>query len=213
MSMSGDRDPLEPVATTVRVMSGMVAAVLVLTVAAAVFGSGSIFGIGSPAVCVEQDAAVVPGPDGDTGAVETASGVTASVRSLLLCSDEPTVGQYVLNVLTQVPSFLALIGALLLAAQLFRGMRRTGIFTAAAANRLRGVGWFVIVGYLVATLGESLARFGLLHGMTTGDVPALAWLGTWDFPVLALVFGVVLISVGRLLRISAVMRDDLAGTV
>jgi len=212
--MSRVRDPLEPAATSVYALLSLLAAVMSLSVVGMVFGSGSMFGIGSDYLCVDaRNGTVLVPQSGSTVVDGVRDGVTSSARTVGMCVGSPTFGQRLLETLTQLPTFLALVGALLLALRLIRSASREGIFTERTAGRIRVLGWFVLSGELGATLLETLARHRLANSMLRDPVPALSWVGDWDLPVLALFLGAVLISVARIMRLSTAMREDLEGTV
>jgi len=212
--MVQSRNPLEPVATSVYTMLSLIVAIMVLSVLATIFGSGAVFGIGHEFVCVDSVSGTVRVPQSQSNVVDgVLERVTSSARTVGMCVNSPTFGQRLLETLTQLPTFLALIGALLLAWRLIRSAGRDGIFTERTANRLRGLGWFVLAGELTATLIESVARHWLANTMLRDPVPQLSFLGDWDLPVLALFLGAVLISMARIMRISAAMHKDLEGTV
>lgn len=208
------RDPLEPAATSVYTLLSLLAVVMSLSVVGTLFGSGSVFGIGSDYVCVDVRSGTVPVPQSGGSVVDgVRDGVTSSVRTAGMCLGSPTTGQRLLETLTQLPTFLALIGALLLALWLIRSAGREGIFTGQTASRIRVLGWFVLIGELAATLVEALARMWLASSMLRTPLRPMDWLSDWDLPVLALFLGAVLISMARIMRISARMHEDLEGTV
>lgn len=207
-----NRNPLEPMATWVNTILAFLAAVLVLGVVGLFTGSGaSFFGIGSPTACADvfngvpiQSEVKVDG---------TVPGVQANQSTVSLCTDNPTGGQQTLDVLTQLPSSLAFLGALLIAAWLIRSAGKEGIFTERTAGRLRLLGWFVLVGQVVTTLLESLSRFWLANTMLRDPLSDMQWLNEWEIPFVALLVGVVFISMARIMRLSTAMREDLEGTV
>lgn len=212
--MANVRNPLEPVATLVYVVVALVVTLIGLGIVATIFGSGSLFGIGSPRVCVEARNGIVPVPQSGANVVMgTQEDVTSSARIVTLCTGAPTAGQRILSTLGQLPTFLVFMGALALAVWLFHVIRRHGVFATHTADHLRVVGWFVLAGELAGTLTESLARFWLTSTMMSEPIPALAWVGDWDLSLPALFFGVVLISFARIMRVSTAMREELDGTV
>lgn len=208
-----NRNPLEPMATSVNTVLAFLAAVVALGVVGLFTGSGgSFFGIGSPIACAEVFSGVPIRSDVDLVS-GTLPGVQANPRTVSLCADDPTGGQQALNVLTGLPSSLAFAGALLIAAWLIRSARKEGIFTERTAGRLRLLGWFVLAGQVVATLLESLGRFWLAGTMLRDPLPDMQWLNEWDMPFVALLVGAVFISMARIMRLSTAMREDLEGTV
>ena len=207
------RSPLEPAATWVHVFLALVGAFVALGVIATVFGSGSVFGIGSPDICVEAENGRVVVPQSESNVVQGAeNGVRSLPATVRICVESPTVEQRLLSVLSQAPTFLVFVGALLLAARLIRGATREGIFTQTVTKRLRTLGWFVLAGEVVATFVEAQARNWLTNTMTV-DRDIAFTVNDWNVPLMALFLGAVLISMSRIMRVSTTMREDFEGTV
>ncbi|MCE7011322.1 DUF2975 domain-containing protein [Kibdelosporangium philippinense] len=208
------RDPLEPMDSTVKIIISLLAVVVVLSVPAAIWGSSSTMGIGGPSVCVEAPSGVVYVPQSVPNLVgNPAEGVVSSAVVVSLCDSTPDFGQRLLGALTVVPGFLALVGGLLLFLRLFRGMRREGLFGDRVPGLLKSVGVYVIVAGLGVTLLESVVRFWLTNSMVLEPIPGLSWLGGWDWPEVALFLGIIMISFGRIMRVSTAMCEELDGTV
>lgn len=211
--MARYRNPLEPAATWVYVFLALVFTMLALVIVSTVLGTGSGFGLGSYGVCAEMQNGTVHVPATDNNVVLNAeAGVRSMTATVRICADSPTIGQRLLTTLSQLPTFLVLIGALLLAARLIRAASREGIFTERMARRLRVLGWFVLAGELLATFLEAQGRQWLTNTMVTAPHNAIS-LNDWDIPVLALFLGAVLISMARIMLISSAMREELEGTV
>jgi hypothetical protein len=211
--MVRQRSPLEPAATWVHVFLALVGTLVGISVLATVFGSGSVFGIGGSDICVEAANGRVPVPQyGDNVVRGVENGVRSGPSVVRMCDESPTVEQRLLGVAAQAPTFLVFVGALLLAARLIRGAAREGIFTQTVAKRLRMLGWFVLVGEAVATFVEAQARNWLTNTMIV-DRDTVFTVNDWDVPLMALFLGAVLISMGRIMRVSTMMREDLEGTV
>lgn len=208
------RNPLEPAATWVYVFLALVGTLLGLTIIGTVFWSGSVFGIGSPDTCVEVVNGRVPVPQSEPSVVLGAeNGVRAEPSMVRMCVGSPTVGQRLLGAVGQwrLPTFVVFVGSLVLAARLIRGATREGIFTQVVAGRLRTLGWFVLAGEVVASLVEAQARNWLTNTMMVDREDVFAT--DWDVSIMAMFLGVVLISMGRIMRISTTMREDIEGTV
>lgn len=212
--MVRQRSPLEPAATSVHVFLALVGTLVGIGVLATVFGSGSVFGIGSSDICVDAvNGRGVSVPQSESNVVlDAENGVRSLPATVRICVESPTVGQRLLGVAAQAPTFLVFVGALLLAARLIRGATRDGIFTQMVAKRLRMLGWFVLVGEAAASLVEAQARNWLTNTMI-GDRDTVFTVNDWDVPLMALFLGAVLISMGRIMRFSTMMREDLEGTV
>lgn len=211
--MVRQRSPLEPAATWVHVFLALVVTFVGLGVVTTVFGSGTVFGIGASATCVEAVNGHVPVPQSEANVVlGAADRVRSSASAVRMCVSSPTTGQRLLETLTHTPTFLVLVGALLLAARLIRGASREGIFTLRVAGRLRTLGWLVLAGEVLATFVEAQARNWLTNTMMV-DRHSMFSINDWDVPVMALFLGAVLISMARIMRVSTTMREDLEGTV
>lgn len=211
--MARTRSPLEPAATYVHVFLWLSVTAVGLSIVGTIFGGGSVFGIGSRDACVEMANGTVPVPQTENNIVMGArDGVRSGPSVVRMCMDNPTAVQRLLHTLTMLPTFLVVIGALLLAAWSIRVASREGIFTVHMAKRLRMLGWFVLAGELGATLLEALARGWLANTMLI-EPKNWVMLSEWDLPALALFLGAVLISMARIMRISTEMREDLEGTV
>lgn len=214
----GERDPLEPAATFVKVVATLLLLSLALLAVAAVRGSGAnAFGFGDYNICADMRAGGVPmtmPQDGRSGLVvrDARDGVSAYSTEMRLCANSPTDHQRLLSALSQLPSMLVLFAALALALWLIRAARGRGVFTLHVSRRLRQLGWVVLFGGLAASLAEVAARVALIHSMVDG--PINGWLTYWQPPSGSTLFlGVALISVARLMRIGATMRGDLDLTV
>ncbi|SDH67479.1 Protein of unknown function [Actinokineospora alba] len=206
------KNPLDPIQTWVTIVFAFIVAVTAITVAATIWGSGSLFGLGSDSVCAEASQGVPVRSTEESLVPESAPGVRANVGSVNLCTQSPSAGQRALLVGTQLPSFLVFAGALSLAMAMFRAGRRHGVLTDRFATRLRIIGWVVIGGSVLAAVAEAWARRGLLQSMLEWPLTG-TWVWDAELSVLAIFLGTLLISFARVLRISARMREDLAWTV
>lgn len=211
--MVRQRSPLEPAATWVHVFLALLGTLVGIGVATTVLGSGSLFGIGASDTCVEAVNGHVPVPQaGDNVVLGAEEGVSSSASVVRMCDTSPGMGQRLLGVLAQMPTFVVFAGALLLAARLIRGASREGIFTLRVAGRLRTLGWFVLAGEVSASFVEAQARNWLTNTMVV-DRHSVFSVNDWDVPIMALFLGAVLISMARIMRVSTTMREDLEGTV
>jgi hypothetical protein len=208
------KDPLEPVAFAVHLVLWLTVTLVGLSIVGTIFWGGSLFGVGDREACVEMPSGIVPVAERDNNIVMgVQDGVRSGTAIARMCASDPTPGQRILNSLTKLPTFLVLIGALLLASRLVKAAGREGIFTMHMAGRLRVLGWFVLVGALGATLLEAQMRMWLANTMLKEPRGWGVGLGDWDVPVMVLFLAAVLISMARIMRISTAMREDLEGTV
>ncbi|MFC4853797.1 hypothetical protein [Actinophytocola glycyrrhizae] len=214
VEMARGQSPIEPAKTVVGVVLALVGVGVLLTATGVLLGSGSIFGIGRNEVCVDARNGVVGvSAASNVPVADVVDGVRATLSTVTLCDGQPTLVQRVLRVLNELPSILVFVGSLMLAISVFRAADSAGIFTDRLARRMRLLGWFILLGELVATLTEALSRIWLTQTMVTTSIEANAWLSDWNIPLLGVFIGAVLLSFSRVIRISARMRVDLEGTV
>ncbi|MFJ6083038.1 DUF2975 domain-containing protein [Streptomyces sp. NPDC092369] len=204
--MPEDRKLLEPMATVVsvvlRTLLALVAAGLILNV---VHG-----GLADVSVCVTDDS---------TTSSESPAGLLpepgAQVDSVpRYCAQNPDATLRLLNQLGDLPSTLLLISGLFLLHRLLQGAVRDGVYTARTAARLRLLGWWLLVGSLVAEIVEANVRAAVLADLAqAADFTAMTWLGLWSPPYLAVLTGLGLLTFARITRAGAAMREDLEGVV
>ncbi len=204
------RSPYEPFAT---VISGG-AALSVLAVAvgllSALVGRSHFYGIGDHTICVQNDNMSFSG--GEQPPLFP-PGVAASPVGTSLCTNHATTAQQVMSALTEVPSALFYGGALLLLWWFLDGAKRFGPFKPVNAKRVRFIGWWLIVGGVVAASTQRVARTLLIDTMMRHS-DRLPWAyGLPSLTASAILTGLGLLVVARILRVGAQMQDDLAGTV
>jgi Protein of unknown function (DUF2975) len=203
--------PLEPAASVVAVLLVLNTVVLVVGVVASVAGSGSFMGLGHGSVSV--DVPFTAGSSGlPLGPWILRGEVTPNTIGYHFVVSHPDIGQRVWYTLTMFPGFLLFTGALLLVYRLIRGAARDGIYTSATAKRLRAIGWFLLIGALARATVEMVAANRMLATMVTNQV---GWIGPigWQLPWTMLLTAVGLLSFARIMRLGAIMQDDLQGTV
>ncbi|MCI4662431.1 MAG: DUF2975 domain-containing protein [Neomegalonema sp.] len=88
--------------------------------------------------------------------------------------------------------------------RLFRGYQRDEIFTPEAANRLSSVGWAVMALSPVATLADTLVVY--LYSAAAGD--AKGTISIDDTDIFAIVFGLLLVVVGRVFHEAARIAQE-----
>ncbi|NUS30599.1 MAG: hypothetical protein HOV92_41215, partial [Streptomyces sp.] len=167
--MSEDRKMLEPMATVVsialRVLLTLVTLGVVIRTVHGGWGSGS--------VCITDDST-----GGSVGAGRFFPEKGASVDAIpRYCADAPGTALHLLDELSTLPSTLLLIGGLFLLHQLLKGAARDGIYTTRTASRFRHLGWWLLLGSLVAQVIESNLKAAVLAQLATNhDFTASSWL-------------------------------------
>ncbi|GLZ42564.1 hypothetical protein [Actinokineospora sp. NBRC 105648] len=194
---------LDPVRGLVRMAWVLVGAGLAVGAAAVVDGRGSVFGLGAEVICLDVPAGVAPTGSLPGGWPPAADPVTVTAKTAVLCTADPTTGEYLLRAFTGIPTVLVLITALVLAVGAFRAVDRVGLFTEAVAVRLTRLGWVVAVGSLLAALAETSAASGFVHSVVLEPVTSALWFDLVTVPVVAVVLGAVLIAFGRVVRTAA----------
>jgi hypothetical protein len=143
---------------------------------------------------------------------QTSAGSTGQVS---LCASHPTFGQRTLVTLTQAPAAVLYLAILLLLWQLIRTIRRDGPFADLVARRLRFLAWFILAGSAAVAAGQSIAQSAFASTIITDSVPADSNVvgALTDGLVLPVLITCGLLTLARVMRVGARMRDDLAGTV
>ncbi|MFD3325672.1 DUF2975 domain-containing protein [Streptomyces sp. NPDC058701] len=211
MSEVEDRKLLEPLSTVVygglRLLIGLFLAGLVLN---AVNGSVPFWdGVNA---CVTADW-ISSSSAGTDAAFATRDGAHVSAVPQY-CADRPSAWQRTLGILSEVPAFVLFVGGLALLDRLLRSAARDGAYTRQTAYRLRFLGWFLLVGSLVAEIVRAASQAALLATLAD-DAPGSpgTLLGALSFPYLAILTALGLLAFARVMRTGAAMREDLEGVV
>jgi hypothetical protein len=216
---TSNRKLTEPLETTTLFFGVIFAAVLLLGALATLVGTGTLGGLGHAQVCV-SDANI----GGSSGAnpfshvyfAKAGAQLQLSDAPLSACAVHPGFGQRLLYSLMTVPAVLLWGGILLLLWRLLVLARRHGPFTAQVAGAMRVLGWYIIVGAVLAAAIEQLAMVLLFNSLVTpppegiDSVAFAAVRGLVPVPALA---GAALLTFARIVRLGAAMDDELQGTV
>jgi hypothetical protein len=212
MAAKKRRSPYEPLITLVRWGAVLYVFGMVFSVLSATFGwsvHGFLDNTGE-SLCVQNDYLSVG--IGNAGPIFK-PGVAASSAATSLCVHDPTFGQQLLDLLTELPTALVYGGALVLLWWLLEGAQHAGPFSIAVSKRLRFIGLWLALGSIVAENVQLIAHNALIATMMTGD-GAVSWSNSLPaLPVTAILAGLGMIVVARILRVGAQMQDDLVGTV
>lgn len=205
------RSPFEPFATVVGVGACLYIAGLAFSLVSAFLGWGHFYGLGMRTICVRNDNYSF----GVSGGLPPSfkPGVAVSPVATSLCTNHATLGQQMLDTLTQAPTFVLYGGALLLLWWLLNGAKQSGPFNAANGKRVRFIGQWLVLGGIAATTVQTLATNLLIATMmVSSDAPSW-WNQLPGFPPSAILTGLGLIVVARILQVGAQMQDELAATV
>ncbi|MFF3404488.1 hypothetical protein ACFYW6_39645 [Streptomyces sp. NPDC002659] len=208
------RNPLEPLTTTVTILSALTALWLGFMTLVIGFGSGSAFGWGreNHPACVDVNGGLLRIENVDITGAGLPSGSNLGASAYSLCIDHPAGLLRAGIALTQLPSTLLFLGFLLLVGRLLRGAQADGVHSRPTARRLQLLGWYLIGGSLTVATVEALALGAVLASQT----PYSDWLSgvsQWHAPFAVVLAGIGLVTFARIMRIGATMSDDLEGTV
>ncbi len=209
-----ERTALEPLAGALTVVGALLAALAIAVAIALPFGEGSAFGRGETQICVTAPTGAVPIVSDGRGiqTVGLHSGAAAQFLNAYVCKSGASTGLHVLQMLTSLPDTLVLIGSLLMFWRLIRLARRGGLFTSTFSRGLRTLGWFLLVGTVVASTAQAIARTAILTQLIAyqhlGD-----FTGQWHISVATLLAGCALLSFARVLAAGGRMRTELDLTV
>ncbi|MFJ5304856.1 DUF2975 domain-containing protein [Streptomyces sp. NPDC088350] len=204
-------NPLEPMAGVVTALCALVAVFLILK-SFAVVGLGGAFGWGDGSVCATDHSTHTGGEDWLSRTMEPRQGIEV-LFSPQYCDNHPGGGARLLSTLTELPSSALYLGALFLLYRVIRAARQDGPYTVHTAGRLRLLGWYLAVGSLVRHLTESVAGAALLNSLRTGDHRPLLYDVDKGMPYFALLTGIGLLSLARIMRVGTAMREDLEGVI
>ncbi|HUB37424.1 MAG TPA: hypothetical protein VMA72_01090 [Streptosporangiaceae bacterium] len=214
------RNWLDLLATVVTWVFWFAVLAAVLRVILALLGQAPLFGahIGGPisspsGLCLNAAEGLLEHAGSGLSHPGLSQGVRASWSTASVCAAHPTGQQALANTITLLPTELLRLGALYLAMRLTRAAARDGVYTAEAARLLLVLGWWLLVGGMVATVTEALARMNLLSQLVTWHVDWGQWPVAWSVSWPVAWIGLGLIVFARVMRIGAGMRADLQGTV
>ena len=216
MTTTEHRKLTEPLESVTAIFGMLLLVALAAGVLFSIAGSGSFGGFGHAAVCATQPNTGYGGSGWTQNAVATRPGATISINGTLqACAPHPAIAQRVLYTLTSLPGMLVWGGVLLLLWRIIRAGRTAGPFTLQAAAAMRRLGWFIIVGSVLAAALQGFALDQLLNTMLTpggdfGDVIIAPIHALLPGPALA---GAALLTFARIIRLGAAMDDEIKGTV
>ncbi|HEY2553559.1 MAG TPA: DUF2975 domain-containing protein [Streptosporangiaceae bacterium] len=172
----------------------------------ALWGNGPVCAYVSP-----NDASLFGGPVSVQG---LAAGSHASLARVQICTSNPASSLRLAGAIAEWP-YLALWGIFLF--RLNRLMKSAsqpgGIYSAATAARLRGLGWLMTGGGIAAGVIGSAAKIFIFTRLV--HYPGLGWFAPFqvNFSFSTLIVGLTLITVARVMRLGVTMREELDVTV
>ena len=218
-------DPLGPIEFIVSLCASlMVGYALVIALLMAFAGPSSHVQFGAwgdeqPCLAVPQVGLTIRGadtskpPNTDT-VVGLRDGVSMGVPNTLeLCRTGASAADRALLSLPTALDLLWTIGFLVLTLRLVRGARRDGLFTRAVACRVENLGRYVLFGWLVVALVDAAMRDAVVDRWVADFNPWMSFLGYvhWSWAIVIAGFGVI--TVGRVMRQTVPMREEIEATV
>jgi hypothetical protein len=202
------RNPLEPIASTVGCATTLLVALLLLSL----FVHQASWGNGPVCASVSQnDASLFGGPVSVPG---LAAGSHASLGSVSICTNSPASALRLAGLLATWPNTLLWLAFLLRLRGLLKAASLPdGLYSAVTAARLRALGWLLTGGGIVASVIESAANITIFTSLV--HYPGLGWFepGQVNFSFVTLILGLTLITIARVMRLGATMREELDVTV
>lgn len=213
---AASKDPLGPIDFIVGVITTLLAVVLIVVAIATAFGSVSVGGLNARQVWAQSEPGVIPysdnGTDGGT-AISQVPGAQSNRTGLEICTVHPGAQDRVLSGLMQWPSLLFTIGFLLGLRVLIRTARRDGLFTAGVARRLDALGWYLLAGAVLVAAIQSTGGTLLLRQLVKGVDFSTVFIDQWSMAWSTLIGAFGLITLGRVMRQTVDMREELDATV
>ncbi len=141
-------------------------------------------------------------------------GSQAMIGNVILCASHPDTVQRLAGLLAAWPSVILWVGFLVQIRGLLRiASQPGGLYSLPTAARLRRLGWFLTAGALAAAIIQTAANLVIL--LSQIHYPGLNWFqpDKLHLSVSALLAGLALITVARVMRVGVTMREELDVTV
>ncbi len=205
---SAPKSPLEPIASAVGCVTSLFVLVMLLSllVHQASWGNGPVCSTVSP-----NDASLFSGPVSVSG---LATGTKASLATINICSNHPTAALRFAGFAAAWPYTILWAIFLFRLRRIMTFAAQPGmLYSAETAIQLRDIGWLMTGGGIAASVVASTARIFIFTRLV--HYPGLGWFAPWqvDFSVWTLIIGLALISIARIMRLGATMREELDVTV
>jgi hypothetical protein len=213
-------DPLRPIDVTSRYLGILILAVIlamaVLTTLGALGVAKSQVGLSDPCATVPPGVVTYLTPDADGGVPGVqglAADSSAAPATLEFCVTEPGAGLRLAYAASSFSTLLVLGGFLVLVRVLVARARSRGLFSSDVA-RLTGVlGWYVTLAALGAALVQAVADAAVVGNAVPGRLTFDTVQYTWHTPWTALLAGVGVLTIARVMKRAVAMRQDLDATI
>jgi len=169
-------------------------------------------------VCVSQDPLSLPWKNGHIPAMPTihglARGVQATDFTVTFCANSPDQSLSLAGQLAIWPTtILWLVLLLRLRGLLKAASRPGGLYSPVTAARLRALGWIMTAGAIGVAVLESAANIIIAGRLIPGFGGFGLDYGHLTFPFSSFFLGLTLLTIARVMRLGAAMREELDVTV
>jgi hypothetical protein len=209
------RDPLDPIRTVVGsllilIIGGFVVSFLsgFMSVHTELFGGGPVCTTeGSGGLLWKSGRLpVVPAIDG------LARGVKATAANVIFCANSPDLSLRLTGLLTAWPTaILWLVFLLRLHGLMKAASRPGGLYLPVTATRLHALGWIMTAGAVAVAGLQSAANKIIAGRLVPGS--GYGWFDHVTLPYAAFFVGLALLTIARVMRLGAAMREELDVTV
>ena len=210
------KDPLAPLETAVSVIVWLMLGFAAIMVIAFTFGSGSVAGMSrhDSQVCVEiQPGQGVPyvSTGDESGKVKgLRSGVTSNPSEIQVCDTKPGAAEIALQALTVVPALAGVVGFFVWLRFLLRRMRRDGVFADRVPHAFGMLGGALVIWAMLVWPIDGFVRAALLNRMTEDSTAIFL---SANFPIVPILVGVGLMTLGRVFGQAVALRHDSEATI
>lgn len=212
------RDPLLPLERIVGFLLTIIIGFGLLGIALISFASGSVSYFGDDRACV-----VVPSDTLPTGSPITAHSETgqriglrpeiyAQPESLEICNDNPTTRDTITASTAQLIDVIFWCGAVIGLYLVLRTANRRGLFSINTAQWTLLLGWYLAIGSVITELIRQVAIGTTLSGVTQ-DTAWYTTLTNLDFPWIAVVAGMGLMTLARVLARAVLLQREQDHTI
>lgn len=218
-----ERSPLEPFSSVITVMFKVTLALILVGIGFTLVGSGSFLTFGQNAsACVTFDPHHwSTAYDAGMGPLKNMGqpGTSMNVPTLELCDQTPGLARRALSALTEAPTMLLYLAVFYLFVRLIGRAERDSPFSPAVASHLLHIGWTLVLGGYLAHATQDAAKQTLVTVLTKPGTelhPHPAWIlfeGLVTLPLATILAGLGMLTLAKIMRLGARMREDLAGTV
>jgi hypothetical protein len=203
------RDPLDPIRTAVGSLLIVIGGWFVVS-----FLSGFV-SVGGP-VCISEDAGNLLWKSGHLPVVPAIDGlareVQATAGNVIFCANSPDLSLRLAGLLATSPTVILWLAFLLRLHGLMRAASRPGgLYSPLTAARLHALGWIMTAGAIAVAVLESAAHKIIARRLLPGFSESV--FSHLTLPYSAFFVGLALLTIARVMRIGAAMREELDVTV